>query len=60
MVQTGTGDCMAVQRPDLPPPARDPDERDLARRSRGGSLNPVLIMAAIVLIGVAVFVMSSL
>lgn len=51
---------MAVQPPDLPPPARDPDERDLARRSRGGSVNPVLIIAAIVLIGVAVFVMSSL
>lgn len=51
---------MAAQPPDLPP--RDPSlaDRDLSRRSRGGSLNPVLIIAVIALIGVVVFVVSAL
>jgi hypothetical protein len=51
---------MAAQPPDLPPHARDPDEKELSRRSRAGALNPVLIVAGIVLIGIAVFVASSL
>ena len=51
---------MAAQPPDLPPPARDPNEKELSRRSRVGALNPVLIVAVIVLIGIVVFVASSL
>jgi hypothetical protein len=47
---------MAVQPPDLPPPARDPNEKELSRRSRVGALNPVLIVAVIVLIGIVAFV----
>jgi len=47
---------MAVQPPDLPPPARDPEEKDLSRRSRAGALNPVLIVAMIVLIAAVAFV----
>lgn len=51
---------MPVDPPDTDPADQDPRERGLSRRSQAGALSPWLIVAIILLLGLAIYAGSAL